>query len=35
MVPTQLEFENLIKRLQSHKTEQAEIDAKEDLPLDK
>jgi hypothetical protein len=33
MLPSQTEFDALIKRLQSQKTEATEIDAKEDLPL--
>jgi hypothetical protein len=33
MLPSQTEFEALIKRLKSQTTELAEIDAKEDLPL--
>jgi hypothetical protein len=33
MLPSQIEFENLVKRLQGQKIEPAEIDAKEDLPL--
>jgi hypothetical protein len=34
MLPSQIEFNDLIKQLQSQKTEPAEIDAKEELPLE-